>query len=847
MKRYHYTQGEQSHLEKLRVPLGIYQMEDNRAVPVVLSEGFCRLFDYPSPEEAGRRLEEDRYRDIHPDDVERVRGMFSQFAEKGGKYETVFRLRPREAEKPRIIHAVGETFPAGDGTPLVQIWYTDEGVYQEQVDMENLTNSMSNALHEESILNASRYDYLTGLPCMAYFFQLAEKAREGYAERNDVPVLLYMDMSGMKYFNSRYSFAEGDQLLREFSTLLADTFEKKNCCHIAADQFAAITTEDRLEERLNAFLEKCRKLNGGNTLPVHIGIYSSRIGSVAISTACDRAKFACDSCKNQFESGFAYYDHGQRNDALQRQYILNMFDRAIREGWITVYYQPIVRAVNGCVCDEEALARWNDSERGMLSPAAFIPCLEDAEVIYRLDLYVLDRVLEKLQSQMHAGLYTVPISINLSRSDFKTCDIVEEVRQRVDAAGISHDRITIEITESTIGQDFDYMKQQVIRFQKLGFPVWMDDFGSGYSSLELLQSLRFNLIKFDMSFMQKLDEGENGKTVLRELMRMAGSLGTDTVCEGVETEKQVRFLKEIGCSKLQGYYFCKPIPFEGILERYRTGRQIGFENPKESGYYETIGRVNLYDFATLVNGTESMFQNVFSSMPVAILEAREGTVRFARFNSSFREFMLRFYETDIANTTGYTSTFFGDRSEFMKMVRSCCDGDEGRSYFDELLPDGLVAHCFARKLSVNPVTGTVAMILTVLSVTDPDEGTTYASIARALAADYYNIYYVNLDTEQFIEYSSAVGEENLALERHGEHFFDEVKQAAVVRIYEADRGPFLENFTKEKILDELDRHRVFTISYRLIDSGEPMSVNMKVMRMQGGNKVILGIRYEKQQ
>ncbi len=845
MERYSYTKEQRTQIEQLRVPMGIYQLVDGKVIPVALSAGFCELFGYPSLAEAYRNMNHEMYRDVHPDDAGRISNIAVQFAENSGKYEVVFRVRPQGADWYTVIHAVGEHFWTDDGTRLAQIWYMDEGTYQEQVEKDDLTISMSNSLHEESILKASRYDYLTGLPSMMHFFALAEGVRDAYLAKGVVPVLLYMDLSGMKFFNSKYGFTEGDRLLRAFSKLLSDTFRPENCCRIAADHFAAITTEEGLEERLNAFLEANERLNDGNSLPVHIGIYSNRIGLVSISTACDRAKFACDTCRNQFESGFANYDHGQRNDAMQRLYILSNFDRALRERWIQVYYQPIVRAVNGRVCDEEALARWNDPERGMLSPAAFIPCLEDAELIYKLDLYVLDRVLEKLRDQMGAGLFTVPVSINLSRSDFRSCDIVEEVRTRVDAAGIPHGLITIEITESTVGRNLDYMKQQVMRFQKLGFPVWMDDFGSGYSSLELLQSLRFNLIKFDMSFMRKLDEGGDGKAVLKELMRMANSLGLDTVCEGVETEKQVRFLQEIGCSKLQGYYFCKPISFEEILERYRTGHQIGFENPDELGYYETIGRMNLYDFSSLANGTGNIFQNVFSSIPVVILEVREEIIRIARCNSSYREYVSRFYKTEIEHGTDYSLTSFAGSSEFVKMIRARSTG--GRSYFDEQMPDGSVAHSFTRKLSVNPVTGTVAIALAILSVTDPDEGTTYASIARALAADYYNIYYVNLDTEQFIEYTSVFGEEELAMERHGDHFFDAVKRDAMIRIYEEDREPFLKKFTKEKILDELERHKVFTANYRLIDSGEPMDVNMKIMRMQGGNKIILGVRYGKQQ
>ena len=253
-----------------------------------------------------------------------------------------------------------------------------------------------------------------------------------------------------------------------------------------------------------------------------------------------------------------------------------------------------MRAINGSVCDEEALARWIDPVKGFMSPGDFIPILEEAKLIYKLDLYILEQALKKLKTIRKAGLHAVPQSINLSRSDFEACDIVDEVCRRVDAEGISHDLLTMEITESIVGSDFEYMKKQVGRVRELGFQVWMDDFGSGYSSLDVLRDLEFDLIKFDMSFMRRLDEGENSKIILTELMRMATALGMETVCEGVEKKEHVTFLREIGCSKLQGYYYAKPMPLEDILERYEKGIQIGFENPEETSYYENVGRINLY-------------------------------------------------------------------------------------------------------------------------------------------------------------------------------------------------------------------------------------------------------------
>ena len=146
--------------------------------------------------------------------------------------------------------------------------------------------------------------------------------------------------------------------------------------------------------------------------------------------------------------------------------------------------------------------------------------------------------------------------------DFESCDIVEEIRRRVDDAGIERSQISIEITESVIGEDFEFIKEQVKRFQGLGFPVWMDDFGSGYSSLDVLSQIHFDLIKLDMRFMERFDEGDEGKIILTQLVKMAINLGMGTLCEGVEEAEQAEFLKEIGCTRIQGYYFGKPMPFE---------------------------------------------------------------------------------------------------------------------------------------------------------------------------------------------------------------------------------------------------------------------------------------------
>ena len=804
---------------------------------ISISAGFRKLFGYEDPARAYHDMDHNMYKDVHPNDVARIADATVRFATEGGEYDVVYRSKALKSDAYRVIHAKGEHVPADSGVRLAEVWYTDEGPYQEDAEETGLLYSMCNALHGESILKANQHDYLTGLPSMSYFFERAETAKEESKKEGREAVFLYMDFCGMKFFNTRNGFAKGDKLLQEFAGLLNRTFGNENCCHIGADHFAAFTAEDGLEERLNRFLDQCAAMNDGNALPVHIGVYSSRMGSVPVSTACDRAKFACDKIKNTYSSGFSFYRAELRDDAEKRQYVLENLDRAIREKWITVYYQPIVRAVSGRVCDEEALARWIDPQRGFLSPAEFIPYLEDAGEIYKLDLYVLECVLEKMKFQKDSGLHIVPHSINLSRSDFDACDVVNEVRRRVDASGFGREMITIEITESTLSRDFEFMSEQVRRFQNLGFPVWMDDFGSGYSSLNVLQSIHFNLLKFDMSFLQRLDEGAGNKILLTELMRMASALGMDTVCEGVETEEQVKFLYEIGCSKLQGYYFSKPISLDAIMERYRTDRQIGYEDPKESGYFETIGRLNLYDLSVMIKD-EGGLQNTFNMIPMGLIEVKGKYTRFVRSNQSYRNFIKRFFHHDL-NYEGSSFSRYDDA--FMRnIVKTCCEKGIP-SFYDEQMPDGAVVHSFARRVGIDPVSGNIAVAIAVLSITAPGAGATYADIARALAADYYNIYYVDLDTDKFIEYTSPVGGEELAMERHGENFFEAAQKDTMTRIYEEDREAFLAGFSKQKIIEELDRQGVYNATYRLVENGAPMYVSMKITRMHGGNKIILGI------
>jgi len=245
MNRYEFTAEQRALLEGLSQPLAIYQFIDKRVATLILSDGFCDLFGYEDRAQAYYDMDNDMYVDTHPDDAARIADAAFRFATEGGTYEVIYRSKRKNASGYRIVHAMGKHVFTEDGTRLAHVWYTDEGTYtdEENAQSTELNRTLNSALREESLVRASNYDYLTGLPSMTYFFELADAFKETMLENGEMPVLLYMDFNGMKYFNTQNSFATGDKLLQEFAKLLRTTFSNESCCRMGSDHFAAFTCE----------------------------------------------------------------------------------------------------------------------------------------------------------------------------------------------------------------------------------------------------------------------------------------------------------------------------------------------------------------------------------------------------------------------------------------------------------------------------------------------------------------------------------------------------------------------------------------------------------------------------
>ncbi len=315
-------------------------------------------------------------------------------------------------------------------------------------------------------------------------------------------------------------------------------------------------------------------------------------------------------------------------------YILENFQLALDEGWIEAFYQPVVRTLTRNLCGMEALARWRDPEKGLLSPSVFIPVLEQNRLIHKLDCRILELVCRQYHQAMKKKEAFVPVSFNLSRADFDLRDMPAFIDKTVIAAGLPRDMINIEITESAISVDPAFMKEQIDRIRTMGYQVWMDDFGSQYSSLNNLKEFDFDELKIDMKFLS--DTGLKSREIISAVVDMAKHIRMQTLAEGVETGEQADFLYHIGCEKMQGYYFGKPLPYEECMEMLREN-DIVPEAVSMRKYYDALGSVNVLNGAMLSGENAPSDGMERSGIPFCILEMRGEDASFLVTNQSFRK------------------------------------------------------------------------------------------------------------------------------------------------------------------------------------------------------------------
>lgn len=440
-------------------------------------------------------------------------------------------------------------------------------------------------------ININR-DLLTGLLDLRSFQEVGQSRTEDWIKEGEHVSIISFDLVGMKDYNNQYGFKQGDDLLRFVADCIKDSFGDQACTRSGEDRFYAYCPEYGLEDRLQKLVERIRSRR-----EVRIGVANLDLAKVDFDTACNQARVACESLEDPFRSGIVYYDDKLDQRHRLQEYVLSHIDEALEKGWIQVYFQPVIRTLTDKVCNLEALSRWIDPQLGMISPGVFVPVLEGANLSYKLDLFVLNHVSKMLADRFEQGKPVVPVSINISRSDFTVIDPVKEITQTADRYQLNHQLLCIEITETAVMKSQQDIVEGVDRLHKLGFEVWMDDFGSGYSSLNALKDFDFNEIKIDMAFMRNFND--RSKKIVTKTVAMAKSLKIHTLTEGVETADQVAFLKSIGCERIQGFYYGKPQPLQD-LEVSLAFKKLPFESVEEARMYSQVGLIDVMASKPLV-------------------------------------------------------------------------------------------------------------------------------------------------------------------------------------------------------------------------------------------------------
>ena len=283
------------------------------------------------------------------------------------------------------------------------------------------------------------------------------------------------------------------------------------------------------------------------------------------------------------------FDAGMTDPEGFKEYICSTFRKALDEGWIQAYYQPVIRTVTGMLCGAEALCRWLDPKYGFISPAQFIPVLEERGLISQLDLHMMELVCRDYAGLLKTGPDVVPVSINLSRKDFEQPGLVRRIDTLAGTYRIPRELLNIEITESAFSDHPEKLSDFISHFHALGFQVWMDDFGTAYSSLGALKDLNFDELKIDMSFLST--STDKARSIVTAIVRMAKEIGIQTLAEGVETKEQYEFLRRIGCEKVQGFYFGKPMS-RSAFAGHCLAHGIDYERIRWKSYYDALSRID---------------------------------------------------------------------------------------------------------------------------------------------------------------------------------------------------------------------------------------------------------------
>ncbi len=436
-------------------------------------------------------------------------------------------------------------------------------------------------LKEDNGKKTAEFDRLTGLPNRKTFCSDIDEVLRNNPETaaNGGFAMIFFDIHRLKAINDLFGMEEGDRLLVYIADKVRHIIGSNGLlCRLTSDKYAVFvrTSEHSAEHIAEMIINAVSSFDLPFELICNVGIYITGANSVSADKMIDRASLAQSSVKGSYTKKLNYYTEELRSAMLSEHEITGRMNTALIEEQFEVYYQPQYDHSSGFIIGAEALVRWNHPIKGLISPASFIPIFEKNGFITKLDMYVFEHVCAFIRSCLDRDIKVVPISSNFSRHDIFQANFAEKLEETRCRYDIPVKYLRLEITESAIVGSSQYANNIIRKLHQFGYVIEMDDFGSGYSSLNVLKDIDLDMVKLDMLFMSDESELSRGGTILSSVVRMAKWLGLPVVAEGVETVRQADFLKSVGCSYIQGYLYSKPLPKDEYEKLLCTVGTAGF-------------------------------------------------------------------------------------------------------------------------------------------------------------------------------------------------------------------------------------------------------------------------------
>lgn len=410
------------------------------------------------------------------------------------------------------------------------------------------------------------FDSLTGLYRREHFQKVTREMLDAYPDEKYA--MIRLDIAKFNLVNSFYGIERGDEFLCEVADKIRNYMKGKQ--HVTfgrmrADVFAICMSyqkEQELSELSQTFRNEIREIIPEFDMIPVFGFYLIQDTKMQVNDMYDNAKLATKICKGNYIQNYAFYRDEMSRDIMQEQKIVNMTRPALEQEKFVLYLQPKYDIQEDRYAGAEVLVRWKDSAEKMISPGEFIPIFERNGFIMKLDYYVWEHACKLLRSWIDKGYKPMPISVNVSRVSVYNPKLVDVITDLVTSYDIPPELFQLELTESAYTSNPYMIREAMKNLQRRGFTILMDDFGSGYSSLNVLKDIAVDVLKIDMKFMSDTEIPGRGESILASVVRMAKLLEMPVIAEGVEKEHQVKFLKKIGCEYVQGFYYAKPMPSE---------------------------------------------------------------------------------------------------------------------------------------------------------------------------------------------------------------------------------------------------------------------------------------------